>query len=404
MASPGTQSPLINSYGRLPVSFVRGEGTRLWDSEGNEYLDALGGIAVCALGHCHPAVTAAINEQAKTLLHTSNLFAIDNQHNLAQKLCDLTGMEAVFFGNSGAEANEAAIKLTRLFAHKKNIANPKVITFDGSFHGRTMATLSATGNDKVHNGFSPLVQSFIHLPYNDIAAIENTAAKHNDIVAVIVEPILGEGGIILPDDQYLANIRKICDQHDWLMICDEIQTGVGRTGSWFASLGQGVLPDVITSAKALGNGIPIGACITQGVAAKLIQPGHHGSTFGGNPFATRIGLAVLEVMHQQQLPERAAKSGARLLDKLRAALHNRPQVTEIRGSGMMIGVEIDADCSKLVKIGLSKKVIFNVTAGNVLRLLPPYTASDDEIDEIARRVADSVTELCKQPEALEQVV
>lgn len=404
MASPGTQSPLINSYGRLPVSFVRGEGTRLWDSEGNEYLDALGGIAVCALGHCHPAVTAAINEQAKTLLHTSNLFAIENQHNLAQKLCDLTGMEAVFFGNSGAEANEAAIKLTRLFAHKKNIANPKVITFDGSFHGRTMATLSATGNDKVHNGFSPLVQSFIHLPYNDIAAIENTAAKHNDIVAVIVEPILGEGGIILPDDQYLANIRKICDQHDWLMICDEIQTGVGRTGSWFASLGQGVLPDVITSAKALGNGIPIGACITQGVAAKLIQPGHHGSTFGGNPFATRIGLAVLEVMDQQQLPERAAKSGARLLDKLREALHNRPQVTEIRGSGMMIGVEIDADCSKLVKIGLSKKVIFNVTAGNVLRLLPPYTASDDEIDEIARRVADSVTELCKQPEALEQVV
>lgn len=404
MASSSSPSPLVNSYSRLPVSFVRGEGTRLWDTDGSEYLDALGGIAVCALGHCHPAITAAINHQANTLLHTSNLFAIENQHNLAQKLCDLTGMEAVFFGNSGAEANETAIKLTRLFAHKKAIAHPKVITFDGSFHGRTMATLSATGNDKVHNGFSPLVQSFIHLPYNDIAAIENAASKHSDIVAVIVEPILGEGGVLIPDDQYLANIRKICDQHDWLMICDEIQTGVGRTGSWFASLGQGVMPDVITSAKALGNGIPIGACLTRGVAAHLIQPGHHGSTFGGNPFATRIGLAVLEEMEQHHLPERAAEGGARLLEKLREALHNRPQVKEIRGKGMMVGIVVDADCSELVKIGLSKKVIFNVTAGNVLRLLPPYTASDDEIDEIARRVADSITEVCKQPEAIEQVV
>ncbi len=404
MASPSSPSPLVNSYSRLPVSFVRGEGTRLWDSEGSEFLDALGGIAVCALGHCHPAVTAAINQQASTLLHTSNLFAIENQYNLAQKLCDLTGMEAVFFGNSGAEANEAAIKLTRLFAQKKNISQPKVITLEGSFHGRTMATLSATGNSKVHNGFSPLLQGFLHLPYNDIPAIEQAAAKDKDIVAIIVEPILGEGGILIPDDQYLANIRKICDQNDWLMICDEIQTGVGRTGSWFASLGQGVIPDVITSAKALGNGIPIGACLTKGVAANLIQPGHHGSTFGGNAFATRIGLAVLEEMDQQQLPQRAAEGGARLLEKLKEALHNRPQVTEIRGKGMMIGIVVDADCSELVKIGLSKKIIFNVTAGNVIRLLPPYTASDEEIDEIARRVADSVTELCNQPDTTERVV
>ena len=396
MALP-SPSPLINSYSRLPVSFVRGEGSRLWDSAGHEYLDALGGIAVCALGHCHPAITEAITQQANTLLHTSNLFAIENQHNLARKLCDLTGMEAVFFGNSGAEANEAAIKLTRLFAQTKNIAQPKVITFDGSFHGRTMATLSATGNDKVHHGFAPLVQSFVHLPYNDIPAIEQAAHDHKDIVAVMVEPILGEGGIEIPHENYLASIRQICDQQNWLMVCDEIQTGVGRTGHWFASIGQGVMPDVITSAKALGNGVPIGACLTQGLAATLIQPGHHGSTFGGNPFSSRVALAVLEVMEQERLPERAARGGARLLDQLKSALHNRPEVQEIRGRGMMAAVVLDADCSSLVKIGLEKKVIFNVTAGNVVRLLPPYNASDDEIDEIARRVSDSITELCQQP-------
>ena len=403
MDSPSSPSPLINSYSRLPVSFVRGEGSRLWDSEGNEYLDALGGIAVCALGHCHPAVTAAINEQASTLLHTSNLFAIDNQYNLARKLCELTGMDAVFFSNSGAEANEAAIKLTRLFAEKKKISQPKVITFDGSFHGRTMATLSATGNAKVHNGFAPLLQSFVHLPYNDLAAIENSGTEHNDIVAVMVEPILGEGGIVIPDDNYLAGIRKICDEQNWLMICDEIQTGVGRTGHWFASLGQGVMPDVITSAKALGNGVPIGACLTHGSAATLIQPGHHGSTFGGNPFSTRVGLAVIEEMERQKLPERAAEGGSRLLQQLEAALHNRPQVSDIRGRGMMAAIELDTDCSQLVMTGLANRVVFNVTAGNVVRLLPPYTASDHEIDEIARRVADSVTRVCTQSES-EQVV
>ena len=396
MALPGP-SPLINSYSRLPVSFVRGEGARLWDSEGQEYLDALGGIAVCALGHCHPAITNAITQQANTLLHTSNLFAIENQHNLAQKLCDLTGMDAVFFGNSGAEANEAAIKLTRLFAETKNISQPRVITFDGSFHGRTMATLSATGNAKVHNGFAPLVENFVHLPYNDVAAIEQAARDYDDIVAVMVEPILGEGGIEIPDDNYLASIRRICDEQNWLMVCDEIQTGVGRTGHWFASIGQGVMPDVITSAKALGNGVPIGACLTRGLAATLIQPGHHGSTFGGNPFSSRVALAVLEVMEQEQLPERAAISGARLLEQLNSALHNRPEIKEIRGRGMMAAVVVDADCSKLVNIGLERKVVFNVTAGNVVRLLPPYNCSDSEIDEIARRVADSIDELCHQP-------
>ncbi len=387
-------SSLINAYARLPVSFDRGEGPRLWDQQGNEYLDALGGIAVCALGHCHPAVTKAINEQAQTLLHTSNLFSITHQENLATKLCNLTGMDAVFFGNSGAEANEAAIKLSRLHARRKKIEKPVVITFNGSFHGRTMATLSATGNAKVHNGCEPLLSEFLHLPYNDVQAIEQVANNQN-IVAVLVEPILGEGGIVVPDAGYLSAIRKLCDQHDWLMMCDEIQTGVSRTGSWYASIGQGVVPDVITSAKALGNGIPIGACLTHGQAATLIQPGHHGSTFGGNPFSTRVALSVLETMESENTPANAHASGERLKSLLNDALHNRGEVKEIRGQGMMIGIELDTDCTGLVNTGLENRVIFNVTAGNVLRLLPPCNLTERQVDDIARRVADSVIDHCE---------
>ena len=392
MAEANCHSPLVNSYSRLPVTFKRGEGARLWDSEDNEYLDALGGIAVCALGHAHPTITDAITQQAQTLLHTSNLFGIENQQTLAAKLCELSSMDAVFFCNSGAEANEAAIKISRLFARSKDLSAPKVITFNGSFHGRTMATLSATGNTKVHDGFGPLVDGFIHLPYNDLTAIENAARDHDDIVAVMVEPILGEGGVVVPDDNYLAGIRQICDKNNWLFIVDEIQTGVGRTGQWYAS--QHLKPDVITSAKALGNGIPIGACLTRGVASTLIQPGHHGTTFGGNPFATRVGLAVLQTMQSENLPARARSGGERLIGKLSEALHNRPEILDIRGAGMMIGIELDLDCSRLVNIGLEHRVVFNVAAGNVLRMLPPYNISDDEIDEIARRVADSINELC----------
>ena len=392
MAEANCHSPLVNSYSRLPVTFKRGEGARLWDSEDNEYLDALGGIAVCALGHAHPIITDAITQQAQTLLHTSNLFGIENQQTLAAKLCELSSMDAVFFCNSGAEANEAAIKISRLFARSKDLSAPKVITFNGSFHGRTMATLSATGNTKVHDGFGPLVDGFIHLPYNDLAAIENAARDRNDIVAVMVEPILGEGGVVVPDDNYLVGIRQICDKNNWLFIVDEIQTGVGRTGQWYAS--QHLKPDVITSAKALGNGIPIGACLTRGVASTLIQPGHHGTTFGGNPFATRVGLAVLQTMESENLPARARSGGERLIGKLSEALPNRPEILDIRGAGMMIGIELDLDCSRLVNIGLEHRVVFNVAAGNVLRMLPPYNIIDDEIDEIARRVADSINELC----------
>ncbi len=394
MSTSNPSSSLIPAYARLPVSFERGDGVRMWDREGNEYMDALGGIAVCGLGHSHPSITAAITEQANTLLHTSNLFAITHQENLAQKLCSVSGMDAVFFGNSGAEANEAAIKLTRLHARKKNIENPVVITFNGSFHGRTMATLAATGNEKVHNGFSPLVSEFLHLPYNDLAAIR----KHTDnknIVAIMVEPILGEGGIVVPDDGYLKEIREICNEQNWLMVCDEIQTGMARTGHWFASHAENITPDVITSAKALGNGIPIGACLTSGSAASLIQPGHHGSTFGGNPFSCRVALAVLETMQQENIPDNAKTTGEILKTTLTEALHNRPEFKEIRGRGMMIGIELDTDCTGLVNKGLENRVIFNVTAGNTVRLLPPCNLTEDETNEIARRVADSIVQHCE---------
>ena len=394
MSSNSSTSSLIPAYARLPVSFDRGEGVRLWDQSGNEYMDALGGIAVCALGHSHPAITDAITEQAKTLLHTSNLFSITHQETLAAKLCNLTGMDAVFFGNSGAEANEAAIKLSRLHARRKQIEHPVVIAFNGSFHGRTMATLAATGNEKVHDGFSPLVSEFLHLPYNDVAAIENVTDNKN-IVAIMVEPILGEGGIVVPDAGYLRAIRTICDQNDWLMICDEIQTGVGRTGHWYASTVDNITPDVLTTAKALGNGIPIGACLTHGNAATLIQPGHHGSTFGGNPFATKVALAVLETMEQENTPANAKATGDILKSKLSDALHNRPEVKEIRGRGMMIGIEIDADCTGLVNTGLENRVVFNVAAGNTVRLLPPCNLNETETSEIARRVTDSIVQFCE---------
>ena len=285
---------LMHNYAPLPVTFKKGEGALLWDTEGKMYLDALAGIAVCALGHAHPAVTKAICEQAGNLVHTSNLYGIGNQQALADKLTSLSNMDNVFFSNSGAEANEAAIKLARLFGHSKNIDQPAIIVMEGSFHGRTMATLTATGNRKVQAGFEPLVQGFIRAPYNDIEAIKNIASNNPNVVAVLVEPIIGEGGINIPADDYLNQIRNICDANDWLMMVDEIQTGICRTGEWFAFQHNGITPDVMTLAKALGNGVPIGACLAKGKAATLFQPGHHGSTYGGNPLVTSAALAVIE--------------------------------------------------------------------------------------------------------------
>jgi len=380
---------LMNTYLPLPVSFTHGEGVWLFDTDGKRYLDALGGIAVCALGHAHPAVTEAICDQAGRLLHSSNLYRIDNQDTLANALCGKAGMQRVFFSNSGAEANEAALKLARLYGHQKGIENPQVIVTEGSFHGRTMATLTATGNRKIQAGFEPLVPGFLRAPYNDIEALHTIAGNSPDVVAILVEPITGEGGIRIPDKDYLATIRALCDEHGWLMMLDEIQTGMGRTGRWFAHQHAGIKPDVMTLAKALGNGVPIGACLANGPATDVFQPGNHGSTFGGNPLATRAALAVIDTIEKDKLVARAGTLGERLLSGFHARLDSREGFSEIRGKGLMLGIQLDRPCGVLVQRALDKGLLINVTADSVVRLLPPLILSDAQADE----VCDSVCEL-----------
>ena len=381
---------LMHNYAPLPVSFEKGEGAVLWDSEGKAYLDALGGIAVCGLGHAHPAVTKAICEQAGKLVHTSNLYGIKNQQALADKLTALSNMDNVFFSNSGAEANEAAIKLARLFGHSKNIEQPAIIVMEGSFHGRTMATLTATGNRKVQAGFEPLVQGFVRAPYNDIEAIKNIASNNPNVVAVLVEPIIGEGGINIPADDYLNQIRDICNEQDWLMMVDEIQTGICRTGEWFAHQHNGITPDVMTLAKALGNGVPIGACLAKGKAATLFQPGHHGSTYGGNPLVTSAALAVIDTCEKDKLAERAAFLGEHMTASLAEQLKDISGIKEIRSKGLMIGIQLDKPCAELVKAGLDAGILINVTAGDVVRLLPPLIISDDQAYEIVSKVSELI--------------
>ena len=382
---------LMHNYAPLPVTFKKGEGAQLWDTEGKMYLDALAGIAVCALGHAHPAVTKAICEQAGNLVHTSNLYGIGNQQALADKLTSLSNMDNVFFSNSGAEANEAAIKLARLFGHSKNIDQPAIIVMEGSFHGRTMATLTATGNRKVHAGFEPLVQGFIRAPYNDIEAIKNIASNNPNVVAVLVEPIIGEGGINIPADDYLNQIRDICDANDWLMMVDEIQTGICRTGEWFAFQHNGITPDVMTLAKALGNGVPIGACLAKGKAATLFQPGHHGSTYGGNPLVTSAALAVIETCENDKLAARATVLSKRIISGFKDKLKDNNAVVDIRGKGLMIGIQLDRPCAELVKAGLDAGILINVTAGDVVRLLPPLIITDEQADKIVELVSELIS-------------
>ena len=375
-------SALMSNYQPLSIEFVKGSGVWLMDAQGERYLDALSGIAVCGLGHAHPAVQVAIANQAANLIHTSNLYRIPLQEKLAEKLVQHSGMEKVFFGNSGAEANEAAIKLARLYASNKKISDPVIVVMDKSFHGRTMATLSATGNAKVHKGFDPLVEGFKHIPYNDIDALNALTNENLNIVAVMVEPILGEGGVVIPDAGYLKAIRSFCDKHDCLMMVDEIQTGMCRTGKWFAFQHEDVLPDVLTIAKALGNGVPIGACLARGEAGELFQPGSHGSTFGGNPLASRAALAVIDVLEGEQLAQRAEVLGNRLLDGFKQALKDVQGIKEIRGNGLMLGIELEQDAPDLVALALKEKILINVTAGNVIRLLPPLVMTDSEADQI----------------------
>ncbi|MEZ5543357.1 MAG: acetylornithine transaminase [Pseudomonadota bacterium] len=383
---------LMSTYNRLPVQFERGEGVWLWDSAGRQYLDALAGIAVCGLGHAHPAVTAAVCAQAGKLVHTSNLYGIRLQEQLAERLCARANMDRVFFCNSGAEANEAAIKIARLYGHSKGIACPAVVVMERSFHGRTLATLTATGNRRIQAGFEPLVQGFLRVPYNDLEALRTIAASKSDAVAVLVEPVQGEGGINIPDAGYLAGVRAICDEQGWLMMLDEVQTGMGRTGEWFAWQHENARPDVFTLAKSLGNGVPIGACLAHGTAAGLLQPGSHGTTFGGNPLACSAALAVIDTIEREQLVAQAAERGRQLLADFHAALGAVAGVVAIRGHGLMLGIELDRPCAELVRRALERELLINVTADRVIRLLPPLIISPEQAGTVVARVSELVRE------------
>lgn len=383
---------LMKNYGRMDVAFTRGEGVWLWDESGRRYLDALSGIAVCGLGHAHPAVASAVGEQAKSLVHTSNLYRIDIQERLAERLCAVAGMERAFFCNSGAEANEAAIKIARARGNRRGIDAPAIIVAEGSFHGRTLGALSATGNPKVQAGFGPLAGGFVQVPYGDVDACASAGAGHPQICAVLVEPILGEGGVVMPPAGYLAQLRDLCDARGWLLMLDEVQTGMGRTGKWFACQHGGVRPDVMTIAKALGNGVPIGACLARGEAAEALQPGSHGSTFGGNPLACSAALAVIETMERDGLVGAAAEKGRQLRDRLSRALAGQNCVVQVRGQGLMVAVELDRACGDLVKMALDRGLLLNVTAERVIRLLPPLVLEDEHIARIAETLAALVRE------------
>ena len=375
------------TYGRLPITFDRGEGAWLFDENNNRYLDAISGIAVCGLGHSHPAVHQAICKQSEKLLHTSNLYGIALQEQLADKLTEKSGMDNVFFCNSGAEANEAAIKLARKYGHQQGIENPAIIVMEKSFHGRTLATLSATGNTKIQQGFAPLVEGFVRVPYNDSHAINWAIEQHKNVVAVLVEPIQGEGGVNIPAAGYLNQIRDLCEQHNLLMMLDEIQTGIGRTGKFLAFQHNDILPDVCTLAKALGNGVPIGACLARGKAAEVLTAGNHGSTFGGNPLACSAALAVLATLDADHLIVQAAQKGDAICSALSECLSGNVHVVDIRHLGLMIGIELDAPCTELVQAALQNNLLINVTSEKTIRLLPPLIINHLQIAQLVETLS-----------------
>ena len=385
---------LMNTYARQPVAFVRGEGVWLWDENGKRYLDALAGVAVNGLGHAHPKLLAAINEQAGRLIHVSNIYQIPEQVRLADKLCALSDMDRVFFCNSGCEANEAAIKLARLYGHGRGVELPEIVVMEKAFHGRTLATLSATGNRKVQAGFEPLVSGFVRVPFDDLEAVRQVAARNHNVVAVLLEPIQGEGGINIPQDAeaYLKGLREICDAHGWLLMLDEVQSGIGRTGTMFAYQHTGVVPDVMTLAKGLGSGVPVGACLARGAAAEVLTPGKHGSTFGGNPLAMAASYATLQTIEDDDLRAHAEELGDWLNQKLSAVLADVAGVVQIRNAGLMIGIVLDRPCGELVALALEQGLLINVTADNVVRLLPPLVMQQDE----ARQLVDMLAPLIKQ--------
>ena len=378
--------PLLNTYGRLPIVFEHGRGMWLYDTEGQRYLDTFTGIAVCGLGHSHPAVSKAICKQAERLTHCSNLFHCKLQNELAQRLCDRTGMDGVFFANSGAEVNETAIKLARQYGHQRGVKTPAIIVMENAFHGRTLATLTATGNRKVQAGFEPLVSGFVRAPFNDLEAIESIARSNPNVVAVLVEPIQGEGGLEIAGEEYMKGLRRICDEQQWLLMADEVQTGNGRTGTYLCSEQYGIEPDVVTTAKGFANGYPIGACLARGAAADVFKPGSHGSTFGGNPLGCAAALAVLDTLEQDELISRARELGDRLLARFREHLEGADYIRDIRGRGLMIGIEMTAPCPELVLLAKMQGLLLNITREQVIRLLPPLTMTDEEADYLADQI------------------
>jgi len=384
---------LMNTYAALPVAFERGEGAWLWDEEGKRYLDAIAGLGVCALGHAHPEVTRVISEQAGKLMHTANLVRIPWQEKLAAALARITGMDRVFVANSGTEAIECALKITRIIGHQRGLNNPGVIVMENSFHGRSLAALSATGSRKVQAGFEPLVSGFLRVPFANTDAVAKIASNSNEVVAVLVEPIQGEAGIQMPPDGYLETLRAICDEKGWLLIFDEIQSGLCRTGRWYAHQHEDVRPDILTTAKALANGFPIGACVAHGAAADAFSPGRHGSTFGGNPLASRTACTVLDIMKSEDLNTHVEKMGTRIFEAFRSRLQDNPGVKDIRGRGLMIGIELNRDVNHLKTVALDQGLLLNVTRNSVIRLLPPLIIDQDQADQIVDMVCQLIESL-----------
>ncbi len=385
-------SHVMNTYKRLPVTFERGEGCWVWDKQGKRYLDALAGIAVVGIGHSHPRFVHALTTQAAKLIHTSNIYEIEHQEALGARLAAISGMDEVFFCNSGCEANEAAIKIARLYGHHKGIETPAIIVMEKAFHGRTMATLSATGSRKVQAGFEPLVPGFARVPFDDLAAVKKVAENNRNIVAVLVELIQGEGGINICHADYLRGLREICDANGWLLMLDEVQSGIGRTGRWFAFQHSGVKPDVMTLAKGLASGVPIGACLAAGPAAGVFKPGNHGSTFGGNPLACVAALTTLDIIEQDKLMANAVAMGGIIADGLRATLQGVAGVREIRNQGLMLGIELDYPCDELVTNALTAGLLINVTNDNVIRLLPPLVIKRDEAEQLVAMLTPLITD------------
>ena len=387
------KSFLMNTYNRKKVSFVKGDGVYLWDDQNNKYLDALCGLAVTSLGHSHPDVSSTIHKQSQTLIHTSNAFIIKQQEILGERLCKLTGLANAFFCNSGAEAVEAAIKIARKYGNDQHIDTPKIIVMENSFHGRTLAALSATGGEKAHKGFYPLIDGLLRVPYNNIQEVEKVAQQNNDIVAILLEPIQGEGGIKIPDDDYLPKLRSLCDANNWLLMIDEVQSGFCRTGKWFGYQHSEIIPDVVTVAKALGNGIPIGACLTNKKASTVLTPGSHGSTFGGNFISTSVAIQVLDIMREKNLSKNARLMGLYIEKELKENLAKYSIVKDIRCRGLMIGIELKVKCLELVEEALKNRLVINVTKENTIRMLPPLIIKKSEADIIVNVICKIISEI-----------